>query len=378
MRKLRQRVILVLIILFASFSIFSSSENNVYVFCKERESPLKESDEVARVWEIQKIFRDIYDLYKNRVVFISTQKIVKLPPHPFFNDPFFRQFFRVPKQRERKRKMTGLGTGFILSDDGYICTNHHVVAGMDKVTVRIGGQSYVAKVIGSDRHTDIALLKIKPKGKLEPVFIGDSDKVRVGDWAIAIGNPFGLDKTFTVGVISATGRRDVDFMGGSQSHIQTDASINPGNSGGPLINIRGEVIGINRMIYTRSGGYMGIGFAIPINTAKSVLEQLKKYKKVKRGYMGVQIVPLKQEYVRKLGLREAKGALVGGIVDNSPAERGGVQIGDVILNINGKEIKRFSDLVDIVGKTPIGKTVKIKVWRNKRSIALFITIAERP
>jgi serine protease Do len=378
MRKLRQRVILVLIILFASFSLFTSSGNNVYVFGKGRESPLKESDEVARVWEIQKIFRDIYDLYKNRVVFISTQKIVKLPPHPFFNDPFFRQFFRVPKQKERKRKMTGLGTGFILSDDGYICTNHHVVAGMDKVTVRIDGQSYVARVIGSDQHTDIALLKIKPKGKLESVFIGDSDKVRVGDWAIAIGNPFGLDKTFTVGVISATGRRDVDFMGGSQSHIQTDASINPGNSGGPLINIRGEVIGINRMIYTRSGGYMGIGFAIPINTAKSVLAQLKKYKKVKRGYMGVQIVPLKQEYVRKLGLREAKGALVGGIVDNSPAERGGVQIGDVILNINGKEIKRFSDLVDVVGKTPIGKTVKIKVWRNKRSIALFVTIAERP
>jgi serine protease Do len=378
MRKLRQRLILVLIILFASFGLFTSTGDNVYIFGKERKSPLQESDEFARVWEIQKVFRDIYDLYKNSVVFISTQKIVKLPPHPFFNDPFFRQFFRVPKQQERKRKMTGLGTGFILSEDGYICTNHHVVAGMDKVTVRIDGQSYVARVIGSDQHTDIALLKIKPKGKLKSVIIGDSDKVRVGDWAIAIGNPFGLDKTFTVGVISATGRRDVDFMGGSQSHIQTDASINPGNSGGPLINIRGEVIGINRMIYTRSGGYMGIGFAIPINTAMSVLEQLKKYKKVKRGYMGVQIVPLKQEYVQKLGLREAKGALVGGIVDNSPAERGGVQIGDVILTINGKEINRFSDLVDIVDKIPIGKTVKIKVWRNKQSISLFVTIAERP
>jgi serine protease Do len=378
MRKLRQRLFLVLIILFVSFGLFTSTGDNVYIFGKERESPLKESDEFARVWEIQKVFRYIYDFYKNRVVFISTQKIVKLPPHPFFNDPFFRQFFRVPKQQEMKRKMTGLGTGFILSEDGYICTNHHVVAGMDKVTVRIDGQSYVATVIGSDQHTDIALLKIKPKGKLEPVIIGDSDKVRVGDWAIAIGNPFGLDKTFTVGVISATGRRDVDFMGGSQSHIQTDASINPGNSGGPLINIRGEVIGINRMIYTRSGGYMGIGFAIPINTAKSVLEQLKKYKKVKRGYMGVQIVPLKQEYIQRLGLREARGALVGGIVDNSPAERGGVQIGDVILAINGKEIKRFSDLMDIVGKIPIGKTVKIEVWRNKQSIALFVTIAERP
>jgi serine protease Do len=378
MRKFNPRKIFVLIILFASLNLFTCSENNLFLFGGTNESPLKESNEVARVWEIQKIFRDIYDLYKNRVVFISTQKIVKLPPHPFFNDPFFRQFFGVPKQKARKRKMTGLGTGFILSEDGYICTNHHVVAGMDKVTVRVDGKSYVAKVVGSDQHTDIALLKIKPKGKLEPVYIGDSDDVRVGDWAIAIGNPFGLDKTFTVGVISATGRRDVDFMGGSQSHIQTDASINPGNSGGPLINIRGEVIGINRMIYTRSGGYMGIGFAIPMNTAKSVLAQLKKYKKVKRGYMGVQIVPLNQEYVRRLGLREAKGALVGGIVDNSPAEKGGIRIGDVILVINGKEINRFSDLVDIIGKTPIGTTVKIKVWRNKRMISLFITVAERP
>lgn len=378
MRNFNPRKIFILIILFASLNLFTCSGNSQFLFGGTKESPLKENSEVARVWEIQKIFRDIYDLYKNRVVFISTQKIVKLPPHPFFNDPFFRQFFGVPKQEERKRKMTGLGTGFILSEDGYICTNHHVVAGMDKVTVRVDGQSYVAKVIGSDQHTDIALLKIKPKGKLEPVFIGDSDEVRVGDWAIAIGNPFGLDKTFTVGVISATGRRDLDLMGGSQSHIQTDASINPGNSGGPLINIRGEVIGINRMIYTRSGGYMGIGFAIPINTAKSVLDQLKKYKKVKRGYMGVQIVPLNQEYVQRLGLRESKGALVGGIVDNSPAERGGIRIGDVILVINGKKVNRFRDLVDIISKIPIGTTVKIKVWRSKRMITLFITVAERP
>lgn len=378
MKNFNARKIFILTILFALLHLFTNSGNGQFLFGDANKSPLKENSEVSRVWEIQKIFRDIYDLYKNRVVFISTQKIVKLPPHPFFNDPFFRQFFGVPKQKERKRKMTGLGTGFILSEDGYICTNHHVVAGMDKVTVRIDGQSYVAKVIGSDQHTDIALLKIKPRGKLEPVFIGDSDEVRVGDWAIAIGNPFGLDKTFTVGVISATGRRDLDLMGGSQSHIQTDASINPGNSGGPLINIRGEVIGINRMIYTRSGGYMGIGFAIPINTAKSVLDQLRKFRKVKRGYMGVQIVPLNQEYVQRLGLRESKGALVGGIVDNSPAERGGIRVGDVILFINSKKVNRFRDLVDIISKIPIGRTVKIKVWRNKRMITLFITVAERP
>jgi len=342
-----------------------------------KESPLRQENSVAKAREIQQTFRDIYDLYKDRVVFISTEKTVRQPPHPFFNDPFFRQFFRIPKRSQRKKR-TGLGSGFILSDDGYICTNHHVVSGMDKVTVRVEGKTYVAKVIGSDQYTDIALLKIRPLSRLKAVFIGDSDKVKVGDWALAIGNPFGLDKSFTVGVISATGRQDVDFMGGSHTHIQTDASINPGNSGGPLINIHGEVIGINRMIYTKSGGYMGIGFAIPINTAKSVLEQLKKYKKVRRGFIGVQLIPLKREYARRLGLGDRQGALVGGIVDNSPAERGGILVGDVIIRINDRDISGYRNLIDIVGKMPIGDTLKLTVWRKGKNIILFVTVIERP
>ncbi|HQQ50181.1 MAG TPA: PDZ domain-containing protein, partial [Spirochaetota bacterium] len=204
------------------------------------------------------------------------------------------------------------------------------------------------------------------------------DQVKVGDWAIAIGNPFGLDRTFTVGVISATSRKDVDMMGGSQSHIQTDAAINPGNSGGPLVNINGEVIGINRMIYSQSGGYMGIGFAIPINTAKAILEQLKKYKKVKTGYIGVQIVPLTEEYANELGLKNTEGALVGGIMENSPAEKAGIQPGDVIISVDDKNIKSYEDLIEIVNKTPIGKTLKVGVWRNKQKIYLFVTVKERP
>lgn len=358
---------------------FSCSDKNAPVFGGSEQSPLKGSTDAARAWEIQKNFRAIYDLYKDRVVFISTEQTVNLPQHPFFNDPFFREFFGVPgNQGRRVQKRTGLGTGFVLSEDGYICTNHHVVAGVDKVTVKINDATYPAKVIGSDEKTDIALLKITTGNKLKPVFIGNSDTVKVGDWSIAIGNPFGLDKTFTVGVISATGRKDVDMMGGSQSHIQTDASINPGNSGGPLINIDGEVIGINRMIYSSSGGSMGIGFAIPINTAKSILEQLKENKKIKRGYIGVQIVPLTDEYVQDLGLKNTEGALVGGIVEDSPAFKGGMQVGDVVLSINDQPVKSYNDLVEVVSKTPIGKSLKITVWRNRAKLSLFITVAERP
>jgi serine protease Do len=182
----------------------------------------------------------------------------------------------------------------------------------------------------------------------------------------------------TVGVVSAVGRKDVDMMGGSQSHIQTDASINPGNSGGPLININGEVIGINRMIYSNTGGSIGVGFAIPMNTAKSILAQLKQHKKIKRGYIGVQIVPLTDEYAGQLGLKSTEGALVGGVMEDGPAAKGGIQVGDVILKINDKPIKDYSDLVTIVSETPIGKSLKITIWREKNSLNLFVTVTERP
>ncbi len=350
---------------------------NATTFGAGDRSPLKNSKEIADAVQVQQAYREIYTLYQDRVVFISTEQTVKMPSHPFFNDPFFREFFgNRPVPKERKRQ--GLGSGFIISEDGYVCTNHHVVANVDSVKVKIDGDSYDAEIIGSDQKTDIALLKIKSRKKFNPVYLGDSDTVQVGDWAIAIGNPFGLDKTFTTGVISAIGRKDLDLMGGYQSFIQTDASINPGNSGGPLINIYGEVIGINRMIYSRSGGYMGIGFAIPINRAKTVLAQLQKHGKIKRGYMGVQIVPFTEEYAEKIGMKTNEGALVGGIVGGSPAEKGGVKVGDVITHVNGRKIEDFGDLVELVDKTPIGKTLKVRVWRNKQAVNLFITIKERP
>jgi len=274
------------------------------------------------------------------------------------------------------QKRTGLGTGFIVSEDGYICTNHHVIAGVDKIRVNINGKNYEAKTIGTDERTDIGLLKIEPGEKLKPVYFGDSEKVQVGDWAIAIGNPFGLDKTFTVGVVSATGRRDVDMMGGS--HIQTDASINPGNSGGPLINIYGEVIGINRMIYSKSGGYMGIGFAIPVNTAKSVLAQLQKHKKVKRGYLGVNILPISDEDAKQLGLENNEGAFVGEVVKNSPAHMGGIRVGDVIIKLKERNIRNISDLLQAFEECPVGDTVEFTVWRSREIRKLYIKIKERP
>lgn len=377
----RRRTLIPLFLVFiASFFLYpySCSQKDAPVFGESSQSPVKSSAEAAKATEIQKAFRDIYDIYKDRVVFIATEQTVKIPQHPFFNDPFFREFFGTPQQGPRTQRRTGLGTGFVLSEDGYICTNHHVVSGVDKITVKINAREYPAKIIGSDEKTDIALLKISPAEKLKPVYLGNSDEVRVGDWAIAIGNPFGLDKTFTVGVISATGRRDVDMMGGSQYHIQTDASINPGNSGGPLININGEVIGINRMIYSNSGGSLGIGFAIPMNTARSILEQLKTHKKIKRGYIGVQIVPLTEEYAGQLGLKTTEGALIGGLEENGPAARAGVRVGDVIVKINDTAIKDYNTLVDIVGKAPIAKTLKATVWREGKEINLFITVGERP
>lgn len=355
------------------------------VFCKSNDSfglrensPLRNDSAVIDAAKSQDAFKKVYEMNKNSVVFISTEQTVKMPQNPFLNDPFFRDFFGPGMKQPKTQKRTGLGTGFIISDDGYICTNYHVVAGVEKVKVKVDKNNYDAAVIGFDERTDLALIKINAKDKLTPVYFGNSDTISVGDWAIAIGNPFGLDRTFTVGIVSAVARRDLDLMGDSQTQIQTDASINPGNSGGPLLNIYGEVIGVNRMIYSQSGGNIGIGFAIPVNTAKNVLEQLKKHKKIKRGFIGVQIVPLTEEYASELGLKDNSGALVGQVTDNGPADKGGIVQGDVILTVNGNAIKNFGDLIAEVENTQIGKTLKIEVWRNKSRVALFITVGERP
>lgn len=342
----------------------------------DRVSPLKNKSDKA-VYELQNTIHQIYELYKDSVVYISTEKTVTMKyHHPFFQDPFFRDFFGSGPKMPNTMKQKGLGTGFIISSDGYICTNHHVVANMDSVTVKVKNKEYKAKIIGSDAVTDIALIKIDGKEKFEPVYFGDSDEVKIGDMAIAIGNPFGLERTITSGIISATGREEVDAMG--NTHIQTDASINPGNSGGPLINLDGEVVGVNRMIYSQSGGSLGIGFAIPINRARDVLSQLKLKGKMIRGYLGVEIAPLTQEFATQLGLTSNEGALVGKVLPDSPAYKAGIMIEDVILKVDNKKIKDHRDLFNMISKIPVGNTVIINVWRLRKEKDFSVKILERP
>ncbi|MBN1497387.1 MAG: trypsin-like peptidase domain-containing protein [Spirochaetes bacterium] len=374
-----KKIGIALVMAYISLALSFPAANAASGFLDEtgRESPLIRENRDSPVYELQNTFQKIYENYKNSVVFISTEKTVKTRYNdPFMDDPFFREFFGRRGAVPETRKQKGLGTGFVITSDGYICTNHHVVSNMDSVTVRINNKDYKATLVGSDQLTDIALLKITDAGKFTPVYFGDSDRVKIGDMVVAIGNPFGLDKTITTGIISATGRHVYNDAG--VSHIQTDASINPGNSGGPLINLNGEVIGMNRMIYSSTGGSLGIGFAIPINTVKETLVQLQKHGKVRRGYIGVQISPLTPEFAGELGLAKPEGALVGAVEKNGPAERAGVRVRDVILRAGGGRIRDYTDLVSIVGKTPIGKNIQLTVWRDKAEVNMWVTVKERP
>ena len=341
----------------------------------ERKSPLKKNNK-SSAYELQNAFHEIYNQYKDSVVFISTEKTVNAGGfNPFMDDPVFREFFGM-KDAPKTKKARGLGTGFIISSDGYICTNYHVVQNVDTVTVTVSEKTFTAEIVGLDKITDIALLKIQGKVNFKPVYFGNSEDVKVGDFVIAIGNPFGLDKTFTTGVVSATGRRQLDEVG--NSHIQTDAAINQGNSGGPLINLDGEVIGVNRAIYASSGGNIGIGFAIPINNAKDTIIELKKYGKVKRGFIGVGMSPLSEDTAAKLGLKNTQGVLVVSTVKDGPAAKSGIQEGDVITKIDDKPVIDGIELTNIIGAKQIGSKIKITAWRNKAFMNFQVTIQERP
>ncbi len=353
----------------------ASSTSEIAFEKVNRPSPLKGKAKGTAVQKIERSFRRIFELYKNKVVFISTEKNVRKPSNPFANDPFFQKFFGQPGRKKRSKKKTGLGTGFILSPDGYICTNYHVVAKVDKVRVRVEDTEYSARVIGTDTVTDLALLKVENAVDFEPVYFGDSEGVGVGDWAIAIGNPFGFDRTFTVGVVSAV--RNQSELGGS--YIQTDASINQGNSGGPLLNIDGEVIGVNRMIYAKSGGgSLGIGFSIPINLAKNVIQQLYHYGKAKWGYIGVRLAKLTYRIARQLGAKNKSGALILGVIPGAPAAKAQIKRGDIILRVANKLIKSPNELIYVINRTTIGTEIELEVWRNQEKILVPIIIGERP
>ena len=290
-----------------------------------------------------------------------------------FND-FWRRFFGGPLPRGPQRQRS-LGSGFIIDGDGSILTNNHVVENASKIVVKLSDdQEYEAKVVGRDPKTDIAVIKINAKTTLTAANFGDSDALEVGEWVVAIGNPFGLDSTVTSGIVSAKGRHI--GQGPYDNFIQTDASINPGNSGGPLLNLRGEVIGINTAIFSRTGGNIGIGFAIPINLVKELLPQLRGKGKVVRGYLGVLIQKVTPEIAESLGMEKSQGALVANVSKDGPAEKAGVKVGDVIVDFDGKEIKDSGDLPIIVARTPVDKKVKMKVLRDKKETVLTVAVGE--
>ncbi|HEX9146883.1 MAG TPA: Do family serine endopeptidase, partial [Candidatus Binatia bacterium] len=284
-----------------------------------------------------------------------------------FND-FWRRFFGGPVPRGPQRQRS-LGSGFIIDADGSILTNNHVVENAQKIVVKLADdQEYEAKVIGRDPKTDIAIIRINAKTNLTAASLGDSDRLEVGEWVVAIGNPFGLDSTVTSGIVSAKGRHI--GQGPYDNFIQTDASINPGNSGGPLINLKGEVIGINTAIFSRSGTNIGIGFAIPINLVKELLPQLRGKGKVTRGYLGVLIQKVTPDIADSLGMDKGYGALVANVSKDGPAEKAGVKVGDVIVEFDGREIKDSGDLPIIVARTPVEKKVRMKVLRDKKEVLL--------
>jgi serine protease Do len=299
-------------------------------------------------------------------------------PLPFGGDQRFNEFWerffggQLPNAPQRQR---GLGSGFIIDADGTIITNNHVVDGAEKVVVTLAdGKSFDAKVLGTDQKSDIAIVKIDAKQRLTAAPLGDSDQLEVGEWVMAIGNPFGLDHTVTTGIVSAKGRQI--GTGPYDSFIQTDASINPGNSGGPLVNLRGEVVGINTAIFSQSGGNIGIGFAIPANLAKELVPQLKDKGKVVRGYLGVTIQKVTADIAATMGLKSESGALVADVAAGGPAELGGIKTGDVIVEFNAKPIKDSADLPLEVARVAPGKTVQVKILRDAKSSNIAIKIGE--
>jgi serine protease Do len=329
-------------------------------------------------------FTELYEKQAPAVVSIDVTQKVRRGRFPELaeDDPFyefFRRFGQVPRPRgapEREPEAQSVGSGFLISSDGYLITNAHVVDGADEVKVNLADKrDFKAKVIGADKRTDIALLKIDAKD-LPKVSIGDPEKLKVGEWVVAIGKPFGLDNTMTAGIVSAKGR-DLP-QENLIPFIQTDVAINPGNSGGPLFNLRGEVVGINSLIFSRSGGYMGLAFAIPIDVAMTTVNQLKEKGKVTRGRIGVQIQEVTKELAEAFGLPKPSGALVNSVEKGGPADKGGVEADDVIIKVDGRDVRSSNELPRIVTMIRPGTKITLTVWRKGASRDLTVTVAEMP
>ena len=319
----------------------------------------------------EKLSPSVVNISTTTVIEQKSREMPSFPPGSPFED-FFKQF---EKPGGKKRKAQSLGSGFIIDKSGYIITNNHVIDNAEKIMVILyDDTSFEATVVGKDPKTDVALLKINPKKtKLTAVKFGDSNKLRVGDWVMAIGNPFGFGGTVTAGIVSARGR---NLSGSYDDYIQTDASINRGNSGGPLFDMNGNVVGINTAIFSQSGGSVGIGFAVSSNLAKQVTDQLKQYGRTKRGWLGVLIQEISKEIADSLGMKSVKGALVSSATEGGPAQKAGVKTGDVILKFNGIDIDTMKELPKVVAGTPVGKSVPLVILRNGKTITLNVVLGE--
>ncbi len=344
----------------------------------------EEDADVAILKKMGKAFANIAKKASPAVVYIEVDKTVKgggtgNMPQMLEDDEFFQQFFqrRMTPGKPRNFHQKGQGSGFIISSDGRIMTNNHVVGEMDKITVKLSdGRSFEAKVLGADTHTDVAVIKIDAKD-LPVLELGDSDKLEVGEWAVAVGNPFGLTSSVTAGIISAKGRTRIGTAD-YEDFIQTDAAINPGNSGGPLLNLDGKVIGMNTAIYSQTGGSLGIGFAIPINMAQSIAKQLTEKGRVTRGYLGVMIQDLTPDLATSLNIKESKGILVGDVIKETPAAKAGLKEGDVIRAADGKAVESVGEFRNRIAMTVPGTKVEITVLRGGEEKKIDVVVEELP
>jgi len=336
-------------------------------------------------------FAEIVEKVSPAVVFIKVEQEVKgqpmlnygkqSPNNPFdlFNDEFMRRYFGQQFQQRQSppQRVIGQGSGFIISKDGYILTNNHVAGKADKITVKLNdGREFDAKLVGADSHSDVAVIKIEADN-LPTLPFGDSDNLRVGEWVLAFGNPFGLSHTVTAGIVSAKGRSGVGITD-YEDFIQTDAAINPGNSGGPLINLNGQVVGINTAIFSKSGGYMGIGFTIPINMVKVIHDQLIAHGEVTRGYLGVNIQDLTPELAKSFGLKDKKGILVADVVKDSPADNSGIKRGDVILKMNNNDVVDAGKFRNQIALILPGHKIHLVLWRKNGQQSVSVDIGKRP
>jgi serine protease Do len=357
---------------------FASYQPGVY-----EQTPKISRESIDFLTKTGQAMAEISEAVKPAVVNISTvrtEKISESPLSPFFNDPFFRKFFGDQfRHREipRERKTASLGSGVIVSSDGYILTNNHVIKNADKIKVLLSDKrEFIGKIVGSDPKTDLSVIKIDAEN-LTTIPLGNSDDLKVGELVLAIGTPYGLNQTITMGIVSAVGRANVGIAD-YEDFIQTDAAINPGNSGGALVNVRGELIGVNTAIFSTTGGYQGIGFAIPSNMAKTVMSNLIEKGKVVRGWLGVSIQAITPDLAQQFQLEKDYGTLVADVIENSPAEKAGLMRGDVITEFNGKEVEEPYNLRNIVASTPPGTEVAMKIIRDGEIETLTVTIGDLP